>query len=205
MKIYFVRHGQTGGNVAHRHQNEHTPLTDLGRQQAQRVAEIVRLYQPTHLITSNLVRAVETARIIGEVCNLIPETNPNFIELRRPDAMYGHHHRSFRSVWFYLWWYLGMVGGKGEPEGESYKTLRERFHRAQEELMRYPQDARIVVVSHTVFIGLFTAHLCRKRALNPFKAARTFYHILTMPNTFITPIYYDSEPDKGECAWYKER
>jgi broad specificity phosphatase PhoE len=34
MKIYFVRHGQTGGNVAHRHQTEHTPLTDVGHEQA---------------------------------------------------------------------------------------------------------------------------------------------------------------------------
>lgn len=205
MKIYFVRHGQTGGNVAQRHQTEHTPLTSYGQEQARKAAEVVRLYQPTHLLTSNLVRAIETARIIGDACNLIPETNPNFIELRRPDNMYGHHHKSFRSLWFYMWWYLGMVGGQGEPEGESYKALRERLKRARAELMTYPKDARIVIVSHTVFIGFFTAHLCQDRALNPFKAALTFIRILTMPNTFITPIFYDDETNEGECAWYKER
>lgn len=205
MKVYLVRHGQTGGNVAKRHQAEHTPLTELGKEQARRVAEVIRLYQPTHIITSRYVRAIETARIIGDVCKLTPETSPNFVELLRPENMYGHHHKSFRSIWFYFWWYLGQVGGSTEEEGESYRTLRERFKKAREELAAYPDDARIVVVSHTAFIGLFVAHLCRNRALNPFQAARTFYRILTMPNTCITPIYFDREPDKGECAWYVER
>lgn len=205
MKVYLVRHGQTGGNVAKRHQAEHTPLTELGKEQARRVAEVIRLYQPTHIITSRYVRAIETARIIGDVCNLIPVTSPNFVELLRPENMYGHHHKSFRSIWFYLWWYLGQVGGSTEEEGESYRTLRERFKKAREELASYPEDARIIVVSHTAFIGLFVAHLCRKRALNPFQAARTFYRILTMPNTCITPIYFDREPDEDECSWYVER
>jgi len=206
MKVYLVRHGQTGGNVARRHQAEHTPLTTLGKEQAQRVAEIVRLYQPTHLLSSNLVRALETARVIGDTCELPIETSPLFIELRRPEFMYGHHHRSIRSVWFYAWWYLGFVGGKREVEGETYKMLRERFRQAQALLQNYPKDARVVVVSHAVFIGLFTAHLCRQRALNPLQALRVFYNILTMPNTSITPIYFDDEPDEDEaCQWYVER
>lgn len=205
MKIYLIRHGQTGGNVAKRHQAEQTPLTPLGREQAHKVADIVRLYQPTHIITSKLVRAVETAEIIGDACNIIPETSPNFIELRRPDYMYGHYHKSWRSVWFYVHWYLGLVGGQGEPEGESYKTLRERFKAARAELAAHPEEARIVVVSHTAFIGLFAAHLCRERALNPVQAVKTFYRILTMPNTFITTVYFDSESDEDECSWYVER
>jgi len=204
MKIYLVRHGQTGGNVAHRHQAEHTPLTPLGQEQAQHVAEIVRLYQPTHLLTSNLVRAVEAARVIGSVCNLIPETSPHFIELRRPKYMYGHYHKSFRSLWFYARWYFGFAGGEAEEAGESYKSLRERFRQAQAQLNTYPKDARVVVVSHTVFIGLFTAHLCHQRPLNPFHAARVFYKIFTMPNTHITPIYFDDESEET-CQWYTER
>lgn len=205
MKVYLVRHGQTGGNIANRHQTEHTPLTDLGKEQARSVAEIVRLYQPTHILTSKYVRAVETARIIGEVCNLTPETSQNFVELLRPARMYGHHHKSIRSVWFYFWWYLGRVGGATETEGESYKTLRERFKKAQTELMTYPNDARIVVVSHAAFIGLFLAHLCRGRALNPFQAISAFYTILTMPNTCITPVYFDSDSVTRNCTWRVER
>jgi broad specificity phosphatase PhoE len=205
MKIYLVRHGQTGGNIARRHQAEHTPLTELGKEQAQRVAEIIRLYQPTHLLSSKHVRALETARVIGEVCELIPETNDVFIELTRPGMMYGHRHKSIRSIWFYFLWYLGFVGGAGGEIGESYRALRQRFLLAKQLLETYPDDARIVVVSHAVFINLFVAHLCRKRALNPLQAAYTFYKILTMPNTYITPIYFDREPDKGECAWYVDR
>jgi len=201
MKIYLVRHGQTGGNIAHRHQAEDTPLTAHGKTQAREVAEIIRLYKPTHLITSTHVRAVETASIIGEVCDIVPETKATFIELGRPTYMYGHYHRSIRSLWFYVWWYLGFVGGTGEREGESYSRLRQRFVAAKAELALYPRDSRIVIVSHAAFIGLFIAHLCRKRALNPFRAAVTFYRILTMPNTFITPVYFDFHTSEDDCPW----
>lgn len=201
MKIYLVRHGQTGGNIAHRHQAEHTPLTPLGQTQAREVAEIIRLYKPTHVITSSHVRAVETARVIGEVCDIVPETSFTFIELGRPAYVYGHYHKSLRSLWFYFWWYLGFVGGESEKEGESYVKLRQRFLAAKKELAAYPKDARIVVVSHAAFIGLFTAHMCHERALDPFRAALTFYRILTMPNTFITPLYFNFNTGEDECPW----
>ena len=201
MKIYLVRHGQTGGNIARRHQAEDTSLTTLGQTQAREVAEIIRLYKPTHLITSTHVRAVETARVIGEVCDIIPETKSTFVELGRPTYMYGHYHRSIRSLWFYLWWYLGLISVTTKGGGESYLSLRQRFKEVKKELATYPKDARIVIVSHAAFIGLFIAHLCRERALDPFRAALTFYRILTMPNIFITPIYFNFNTSADECPW----
>lgn len=200
MEIYLVRHGETGGNVAHRHQAETTQLSFIGEQQVRQVAELIKQYEPTHLVTSNLVRAIETARVIGEVCNLVPETSQRFIELVRPNYLYGHHHRSIKSLWFYFQWYFGK-GTNTPKDGESYKALRERFIQAQEHLAQYPKDARVVVVSHTVFINLFVAHLCNKKALNPLKAALVFRQILTMPNADIIPLHFNTEPNDGKCAW----
>ena len=74
MEVYLVRHGQTDGNVGRRHQHTSTKLNQLGRAQAARVAEQIVKLAPTHIITSTNMRAVETASIIGQACNLIPET-----------------------------------------------------------------------------------------------------------------------------------
>ncbi|MEK7638982.1 MAG: histidine phosphatase family protein [Patescibacteria group bacterium] len=199
MEIYFVRHGETGGNVAHRHQVEHTPLTPEGIVQAHHTAEVVKAYEPTHLLSSTLVRALETARIIGEVCDLVPETSPTFIELMRPDDLYGYHHFSPQSLWFYVRWYYGQSKG-----GESYEAVRKRINEAKSHLATYKEDARIAVVSHSVFINLFLAHLCDDDPLTVFDAARVFTDILRMKNASVVPLLFDSRTHTGTCNWLRE-
>lgn len=196
MKVYLVRHGQTGGNIARRHQVETTPLSSEGVEQAKVVAEKIKTLNPTNLITSSLVRAVETASIIGQVCDLVPETNAEFIELRRPTNMYGYHHRSLRSIVFYMQWFLGK-----KSDGESYREIRDRFLSAQAYLSKYPNDARVVIVSHAVFINLFVAHICDARSMSPFKALKVFKKVLTMPNTDLVELMFEKEAPANTCAW----
>jgi broad specificity phosphatase PhoE len=203
MEIYLVRHGQTGGNVAHRHQAEHTPLTKLGEQQAVAVAEEIKTLRPTHIVTSNLIRTIETTRYISEACNLIPETNHNLVELKRPVHIYGQHHRSFKSLWFYVLWYLGRDTVL-EDKGESYRALRERIKVVQDTLATYPEDARVVVVTHSVFIGMFLAHLCDKKPLTPFGALFAFKRILTMPNVNVYKVKHNRGDNDKTCAWSLE-
>ncbi len=107
MEIFLIRHGETGGNVAHRHQAECSELSFVGEQQVKEVAELIKRYEPTHLVTSNMVRAIETARVIGQVCDLMPETDARFVELVKPNYLFGHYHWSIKSLWFYMQWYLG--------------------------------------------------------------------------------------------------
>ena len=204
MEIYLVRHGQTGGNVAHRHQAENTPLTKLGEEQAKKVAQVIKEYKPTHLLSSNLVRALETAEAIGEVCNLVPDTSRHFVELSRPKGIYGYHHRSIRSFAFYFQWLLGKEDITDEG-WESYSSLRKRVEIAKKELAKYPEDARLVVVSHSVFISLFVEHLCNNKPMKPMQAVRVFKKMLAMPNTHITPILFDNQVTDQTCAWSVDR
>ncbi len=196
MEIFLVRHGETGGNVAHRHQAEHTSLSFKGEDQARAAGKIINSYNPTHLLASNLVRTLETAGFIGEACGLVADTSPHLIELVRPEEMYGHRHRSFKSVWFYFQWYLGNT-----VDGESYQDILTRIRQAQELIEKYPKDARLVVVSHSVFISLFVAHLCRDKKLSPLQAIKTFHKIVTMPNTHITSLHLDESGEEGSYRW----
>lgn len=199
MEIFLVRHGQTSGNVARRHQHEDSPLTAEGAEQAALAAERIAALKPTHLVSSSLVRAVETARIIGETCDLVPDTSHHFAELRRPDHLYGHYHRSAISLEYYFRWYIGRT--RPEEGGETYEELRSRIACSKQVLAEYPADARVVVVTHSVFLNLFLAHLCDHRPLWPWEAGRAFKRILTMQNTHIEPLRYDHACADGQCGW----
>lgn len=199
----MVRHGETGGNVAHRHQAEDSELSFRGAEQAQAVAERLAPLGLTHLVSSNLVRAIDTAKVIGEVTNLTTEIHPQFAELKRPKHMYGHFHRSPRSLWFYVWWYLGSQSAT-KAEGESYRSFRTRLDAAREVLESYPPDAKIVVVTHSVFMTLFVAHVCNPKPLRPMSALKSFYQIVTTPNTHTMHLTFEHQVPANTCAWSVE-
>lgn len=67
LKLMFVRHAQSVGNVERRMQGcGEFPLTAAGQQQAARLAEHLRHegWQPTHVYSSPLKRAAQTAEIL---------------------------------------------------------------------------------------------------------------------------------------------
>ncbi len=70
-KFFYIRHGQTDWNLAGRWQG-HTDiaLNDTGRQQAHDAAPRVATLPITHLYSSPLSRAKETADIVNKSLNL---------------------------------------------------------------------------------------------------------------------------------------
>jgi broad specificity phosphatase PhoE len=200
MEIFLVRHGETGGNIAHRHQSDATTLTPAGVLQIKAVSEHMSRLKPTHVLTSSLLRAVESARLIGSACDLIPETNSVFAEIDRPKKLHGHFHKSIGSLWFYFRWYFGLTHPQKEG-GESYKALRDRIIAAQKVLETYPNDARIVVVTHSAFINFFLMHLCSKRRLPLVKTAWCFVKILTIPNGAVIKVNFDRSLPEHTCRW----
>lgn len=201
MEIYFVRHGQTGGNAAKRHQLETTPLTATGGSQAAAAASYIATLAPTHLIASDRVRAIETARAVAATTGLDTAIDAVFTELIRPQTIYGHKHRSVRSLWYLSKWFLGLHGnGPTEIAGESYRDLRARIVAAQSTLAALPANAKVVVVSHAIFINMFLAHMCHPRPLMPWAAVRCFQNILKIKNGSVTHIRYE-QTDEKKCRW----
>lgn len=66
MRVLLVRHGQSEWNATRRLQGQaDIPLSDLGRDQARRLAPVIAGLDVSHVLTSDLSRAAETARLIG--------------------------------------------------------------------------------------------------------------------------------------------
>ena len=81
--ICIVRHGQTDWNVEKRLQGQtDIPLNDIGRQQARKAGEILRLSFWNRIISSPLARARETADIIHRSSKNFPavELRDEFME-----------------------------------------------------------------------------------------------------------------------------
>ena len=67
MKIYFLRHGESEANLLREFSNRGVkhPLTEAGRRQAHVLADALRGAGITRLYSSPLLRAVQTAEILG--------------------------------------------------------------------------------------------------------------------------------------------
>lgn len=192
MDIYFIRHGQTFGNAAKRHQHNDSRLTPLGQQQAERAATTIAAIDPTHLIVSARVRAVETGQAVAYETGLVPEVSELVVELYRPKALYGNYHRSPQTFSYLLRWFFGELGGVGDvPEGESYNALLDRIAGTKEMLAQYPADARVVVVSHSVFINMFVAHRNHPGRLRAWRGFWALMRSLMVRNGSITHLVYD--------------
>jgi broad specificity phosphatase PhoE len=85
--IWLARHGETDANAEGRVQGSlDPPLNERGRDQARELAEQVAPLGIAVLYSSQLMRARETAAIVGERLGLVPQVDPRFAE-------------SFRGEW----------------------------------------------------------------------------------------------------------
>ena len=66
--VYLARHGESDWNAANRFQgHSDRPLTDLGRRQAERLAEeLAAAASLSAIYSSTLRRALETALLLGD-------------------------------------------------------------------------------------------------------------------------------------------
>ncbi len=202
MDVYFIRHGETEGNRKHRHQFPDTPLNELGHKQATIVAALAPSYAPTHLISSTLKRAEETTAKIAATTHLEPIKSDIFIEIQRPSHIHGLHYADPRSLWYLVRWFLSGYATFNDAErGESYCALIARIEQAKRFLELYPKDARLILVSHSVFINFFVAHICSDKPISFFGAFLRFAKIINLDNSSISHVRYNPDAAPNTCAW----
>lgn len=202
MDIYFIRHGETEHNRRHLHQPDEVPLSTLGKQQAEAAEPLVAALDPTHLLTSNLTRAAETAEILNKTVLLNIERSELFAELRRPRHVINLHHFGIRSLVYIVRWFFSRNEQYWESVGgESRPAFLARTQEAKRMLEHYPPDARIVVVSHSVFINFFVEHICNERPVSTLKAAMLLLKITSLDNSSLTHVTFDPTLPEGTCKW----
>jgi probable phosphoglycerate mutase len=141
-QILLVRHGQSTWNADGRWQGRaDPPLSDLGRRQAEAAVDTIRHLGIARLVASPLVRAHETASIVGRALDLEVESEARLAE-RDAGEWTGRTHREIEAGWpGYL------AGGRRPPGFETDDVLHERALAAVREIAG-AASAPVVVVSH---------------------------------------------------------
>ncbi len=77
IKLYLIRHGRQNSSLC----NVDVPLDEAGKRQAELVANRLKNYDIEALYSSNLIRARQTAEIIGKELNLVNNIEENLREI----------------------------------------------------------------------------------------------------------------------------
>lgn len=146
--LVLLRHGRSRADDEQVHEGRYdSPLTEVGRDQARTTAghwsEVGRRFD--RIVSSTLVRARETAEIIGAALGIQVDVDPLWMEhdngplagLSKAESERRFPAPAFRSRW-------APLTAEG---GESTEGLHRRASEALESLHRRP-DQRVLVVAH---------------------------------------------------------
>ena len=188
--IYFIRHGETHANKNQTVPGKEELLNDTGHHQANELATRLSFLDFDLLVSSNFIRARETAEPIAKSKGVDIEIEPLFHEMVEPESLVGVSdddekiltYRKDRNEKF------------GDPswqyeDGESHLQLFDRVTKARQYLENSQYD-RIVVVSHGYFLMFFGAHIL----LNNNEISMDWYRVaktLKVSNTGVSLMTYD--------------
>lgn len=142
--IYVVRHGTTDWNQARRTQGRtDNPLNEEGRRQAAEAARDLRSIPLAAVLTSDLVRAVETARTIARPHGLQPQVAEALREIDE-GSWEGLTEDDIRARWSDLW---DSRFRTRRPNGEHPADVLARARGALEEIARAHPDRPVAVVT----------------------------------------------------------
>lgn len=147
--FYLARHGETADNARRVFQGQAgSGLNRLGKAQAERLAARMARRPPHLVFASDLERAAETARFVGEACQLPVALDP---ALREVDVGlwtgkgYDEIHRLYPEEW--AAWEAGLDVRRGG--GETYAELAERIDAAITKIAaQTPDGSHVLIVSH---------------------------------------------------------
>ncbi|QZY56887.1 histidine phosphatase family protein [Crassaminicella profunda] len=152
-RLYLIRHGQTKWNLESRAQgSKNVELTQKGRNQAALLAEKMKNYEIDCIYSSDLDRAYETAKMIGEKMNLEVKKIDGLREMSFGEWE-GLTNEEIQKDYFehYTVWrsdpHKAMI-----PGGEKLLDVQKRGLKAINNIVKENENKNIIVVSHGVAI-----------------------------------------------------
>lgn len=190
MKIYLIRHGQTEWNVAHRLQGSNDiPLNELGKWQAERLAEAMAVRPVTKIFSSPLMRAQATARAIAAkqkapviVVPELTEISYGIWEGKTSEEILKYDGGKRFKKW------LGCPGATAPKGGENLAQVYARCETAWS-FIRKNLTGDSAIVFHGGTLACFISLLLEDESLTESFIAE---------NASITTLEYNSET--GKCA-----
>lgn len=161
VRIWLVRHGETDWNLCHRFQGRSdVPLNERGRAQAMALAAALKEECLVAIHTSPLVRALETARVIGSLHPRAPiciEEDLAEMDLGEFEGMEAREWASHYPDILRRW--LQDPSTVRMPGGEDLHEVQARAWAAVERICSHYQRGSTILLCGHNFVNL--AILCR--------------------------------------------
>jgi 2,3-bisphosphoglycerate-dependent phosphoglycerate mutase len=184
-QIYFIRHGQTDGNVRDIAHGKDMPLNAVGLEQADAVAARVANINVSKIYTSDFQRAQETAAAIAKTIHVPIEYSPAFGEFLEPSSLFGVSSSDERLKTYRSERNRNVENPTWKHEdGENFDMLFRRIKEAQQILSDEPNEL-VLVVSHTDFIRFFVGMILLELK-HPTKEWVSLTRKLTVSNTGVS-------------------
>ena len=159
----FVRHGQSQANADVIIADEHSPLTELGVEQARKTADEIRKFNITKIVRSPFLRAQQTAETIAKELVIGIEDILVLDELAERDlGVLKNKHREHEGTWYFA---------DDESEGiEKRADLYARMSHCLEDLKELAKGESLLVVGHAVSGFYLLQAAARKGSVDEFDA-----------------------------------
>lgn len=191
-RLVLWRHGRTAWNTEHRFQGQtDVPLDAMGVRQAQAAAGLLVALRPQVIVSSDLIRARDTAGVLADACGVPVDTDRRLREIdggawegRLRDELLAADPEAFRA------WRAGETMRPG-GDGELRSEVAARMMDAVSDALRRTEPGRTaVVVTHGGAARAVLAPLLGR----PFEQIRFFgvmynaaWSVLSEGNTADTP------------------
>jgi broad specificity phosphatase PhoE len=151
--FFFVRHGESEANVAHRFSGRSdSPLTERGRAQATVVADSLERTAFGRIVATPLSRSLDTALVIARRRKMPVDVVSDLIEIDVGERT-GATFDEIRGL--PEWTDEGFVAW---PGGETLEQVLERALRAMRRIHREDPGGRILVIAHGGVTRILVSH-----------------------------------------------
>lgn len=186
--IYFVRHGESAGNVSLYKAGLDPNLTEKGEAQAREVAKRFTTIPIDIIIASPLIRARKTGAQIAQITNTPLIIDEGVTEWRIPEKMIGVLKADCPKM-------TAMIDDDFArhgifPGGESFSELKSRALTMIEKIEARSEN-NILIASHDVFIHMIVATILFEEQLTH-REFSLLYERLRSSNTGITKLTFDT-------------
>lgn len=159
-RIYLIRHGETPSNAARVVQTPETPLSERGREQAQRLGLRMAAARPDAILASDLMRARETAEAVAAATHA-PITLDASLQERNFGDMRGTPYSELREDIF-AWDFT-------PPAGESGAMFDARVAQAWQQVIQQAENTAgiLAVVTHGLVLRALAEQFLDTTGITP--------------------------------------
>jgi broad specificity phosphatase PhoE len=196
--VYFVRHAQSVDNAAPVFQSENSPLSNIGRRQAQHVAARLSKLPFEAIIASPLQRAKETAEAIALATSKEPKYSELFVERIKPARINGKPYGDEEANALWRDWTKSLyTPGMRVADGENFDDLIIRADAALA-FLKDRAEQSLVVVTHGYFLRTMVARIMLGDSLSG-EVFRRLQSAGSIENTGLTVFRYHDAFEEESC------